>query len=107
MTTYVTYLFQHSDFEQERCVATHVQNREVHPPAWDFSRFSVVCHGSDIFSKWPEIRNSSSTKMQTVKAMRRSFSFQRIPPLVTENRPQLLAREFETFMKVNGIILAQ
>ena len=60
----------------------------------------------DAFSKWPEIHElgTHATAMQTVEAMRRSFSFHGIPHrLVTDNGPQFIAHEFQEFVRTNGI----
>ena len=61
---------------------------------------------SDAYLKWPEIHElgSHATTLQTIEAMRRSFSRHGIPQkLVTDNGTQFTAGEFEEFMKANGI----
>ena len=60
----------------------------------------------DAYSKWPEIheQGTHATATQTVKAMRRTFSFHGIPhKLVTDNGLQFVAHEFEEFIRANGI----
>ena len=61
---------------------------------------------SDAFSKWSDIHDlgAHATALQTIEAMRRSFSSLGIPQrLVTDNGPQFVAGEFQAFMKANGI----
>ncbi|XP_062515178.1 uncharacterized protein K02A2.6-like [Corticium candelabrum] len=60
----------------------------------------------DAFTKWPEVHELGihATTTQTVEALRRSFSCHGIPQrLVSDNGPQFVAREFQDFMRANGI----
>lgn len=59
----------------------------------------------DAHSKWPEVaimKNTSSEK--TIEELRSMFSRYGLPQqLVSDNGPQLVSEEFETFMVENGI----
>ena len=57
------------------------------------------------YSKWPEVRIMSTTTVsKTLDVLREWFVVQGIPEhLVTDNGPQFVAEEFETFTKRNRI----
>ena len=59
----------------------------------------------DAYSKWPEVRvMKSTTAPQTLDVLRDWFSSHGIPhQLVTDNGPQFIAQEFDSFCKNNGI----
>ena len=60
----------------------------------------------DAFSKYPEItKMSSTTSAATVNALRDIFSRQGLPELiVSDNGPQFVSKEFESFCQQNGIM---
>ena len=66
---------------------------------------SMFLIGVDAYSKWPEVKIMSSTTVsKTLDVLREWFSTHGIPEhLVTDNGPQFIAEEFETFAKCNGI----
>ena len=58
------------------------------------------------YSKWPEVirMNSNTTSSATIKALRLIFARTGLPmTLVSDNGPQLVSEEIETFFKRNGI----
>ena len=59
----------------------------------------------DAYSKWPEVRIMSTTTVsRTLDVLREWFAAHGIPEhLVTDNEPQFVAEEFETFTKRNVI----
>lgn len=59
----------------------------------------------DAHSKWPEVAVMKGTSSEkTVEALRSIFSRFGLPQqLVSDNGPQLVSEEFETFMEENGI----
>ena len=66
---------------------------------------SMFLVGVDAYSKWPEVRiMSSTTTLKTLDVLREWFASHGIPEhLVTDNGPQFVSDEFETFTKRNGI----
>lgn len=89
----------------------------VHPWKWperpwqrihiDFAQkgknnFLVV---TDAYSRWPEVKcmaNTSATA--TVEAVRGMFAaYGLVEELVSDNGPQLVSKEFETFLQQNGV----
>ncbi|XP_020908437.1 uncharacterized protein K02A2.6 [Exaiptasia diaphana] len=66
------------------------------------SMFFVVV---DAHSKWPEvIPMKSTTSSKTIEVLRNLFARFGIPEqLVSDNGPQFVSDEFQTFMKSNGI----
>lgn len=73
----------------------------------DFAEFKgqnyLVC--VDAHSKWIEVINmSSTTSTKTVDVLREMFARYGIPrELTSDNGPQLVSEEFETFLKQNGV----
>lgn len=61
--------------------------------------------GVDAYSKWPEVRVMSTTTVtKTLDVLREWFAAHGIPEhVVTDNGPQFVADEFDTFTKRNGI----
>lgn len=61
--------------------------------------------GSDAHSKWPEVAVMKSTSSgKTNEELRSIFNRLCLPQqLVSDNGPQLVSEEFETFMEENGI----
>ena len=59
----------------------------------------------DAHSKWPEIiEMSDTTASKTIKELRKLFSAYGLPQqVVTDNKPQFIAKEFMVFLKQNGI----
>ncbi|XP_028414982.1 uncharacterized protein K02A2.6-like [Dendronephthya gigantea] len=60
----------------------------------------------DAHSKWPEviIMHSNTTTPKTIEALRTVFARNGIPQqLVSDNGPQFTAREFQLFLKKNGV----
>lgn len=59
----------------------------------------------DAYSRWPKIRlMSNTTAKATVEVMRIMFAnFGLAKVIVSDNGPQFLAREFETFLERNGV----
>lgn len=59
----------------------------------------------DAHSKWPDVAVMKSTSSEkTVEALRFIFSRFGLPQqLVSDNSPQLVSEEFETFMQENGV----
>lgn len=59
----------------------------------------------DAHSKWPEVVEMMSTTVhKTITELRKLFTRYGLPlQVVTDNGPQFIAHEFETFMKQNGI----
>ena len=59
----------------------------------------------DAHSKWPEVfEMSSTTASKTIATLRHLFSAYGLPEqLVSDNGPQFLSEEFQTFMKQNGV----
>lgn len=57
--------------------------------------------GVDAYSKWPEVKIISSTTVsKTLDVLREWFVTHGIPEhLVTDNNPQFVADDFETFTK--------
>lgn len=66
------------------------------------SMFLVVV---DAHSKWPEvIPMKSTTSSKTIEVLRDMFATFGIPEqLVSDNGPQFVSEEFQTFLKLNGI----
>ena len=66
---------------------------------------SMFLVAMDAYSKWPEVRIMSTTTVsRTLDVLREWFAVHGIPEhLVTDNGPQFVAEEFETFTKRNGI----
>ena len=58
----------------------------------------------DAHSKWPEVAIMKSTSSErTIEELRSIFSRFGLPQqLVSDNGPQLVSEEFETFMEENG-----
>ena len=59
----------------------------------------------DAHSKWPEVKMMQSTTSQrTIEVLRELFSSYGLPEqVVSDNGPQFVSAEFETFMRNNGI----
>jgi transposase InsO family protein len=59
----------------------------------------------DAHSKWLEVMKMSSTTAEsTINALRYLFSMYGLPEeLVSDNGPQFVAQEFETFLSSNGV----
>ena len=59
----------------------------------------------DAHSKWPEVfEMSSTTASKTIATLRHLFSAYGLPEqLVSDNGPQFVSEEFQTFMKQNGV----
>ena len=59
----------------------------------------------DAYSKWPEIYiQSNATSSRTITTLREVFARLGLPKqIVTDNGPQFVSEEFETFLKANGI----
>ncbi|CAM5144711.1 unnamed protein product [Natator depressus] len=59
----------------------------------------------DAHSKWPEVLIMESTTVaRTIQNLRGLFSCFGLPEqLVSDNGPQFISQEFQTFMKANGI----
>ena len=59
----------------------------------------------DAYSKWLEvIPMSSTTRLRTIEALRTLFARYGIPEeVVFDNGPQLAAKEFSQFMRMNGV----
>lgn len=99
-------------------VNRHMPNKApVHPWKWpeqpwerihiDFAekgkqQFLLV---SDAYSRWPEVKlMTSTTATATVDVMRGLFAAYGLPQVVvSDNGPQLVSREFETFLEANGV----
>lgn len=60
---------------------------------------------TDSFSRWPEIAlTSSSTAGKTIEVLRGYFANWGLPDeLISDNVPQFVASEFQTFLKNNGV----
>ena len=63
----------------------------------------LVC--VDAYSKWPEVRVMSKTTVsKTLDVLRQWFASPGVPEqIITDNGPQFVAEEFDTFTKRNGI----
>ena len=60
----------------------------------------------DAHSKWPEVieMSSNTSAQKTIVELRRVFAAHGQPEqIVTDNGPQFVAKEFATFMKMNGM----
>lgn len=59
----------------------------------------------DAHSKWPEVSiMSSTTSAKTIEALRTMFATHGLPSqIVSDNGPQFVSAEFNTFLKLNGI----
>ena len=59
----------------------------------------------DAYSKWPEIYiQSNATSSRTITTLREVFARLGLPKqIVTDNGPQFVSEEYETFLKANGI----
>ena len=59
----------------------------------------------DAYSKWPEIYAMSATTAQaTIQQLRKIFAIHGLPELlITDNGPQFVASEFESFSQSRGI----
>jgi hypothetical protein len=59
----------------------------------------------DSYSKWPEIfRMNSTTTTATIAVLRQLFSRYGLPlQLVSDNGPQFASRQFEEFLRCNGV----
>ena len=59
----------------------------------------------DAHSKWPEVIEMTSTTSElTIQAMRGLFAVHGLPDqVVSDNGPQIMLKEFQRFMKENGI----
>ena len=59
----------------------------------------------DAHSKWPEVFEMKLTSAQTtIQVLRKLFASYGLPhQLVSDNGPQFVSKEFEEFMKLNGI----
>ncbi|KAL5517052.1 hypothetical protein EMCRGX_G002519 [Ephydatia muelleri] len=59
----------------------------------------------DAHSKWPEVIEMTSTTSElTIQALRGLFAVHGLPDqLVSDNGPQFVSKEFQRFMKVNGV----
>jgi len=59
----------------------------------------------DAYSKWPEVFiQSQTTATKTIAALQQVFAAYGLPEqVVTDNGPQFVAEEFETFLRRNGV----
>ena len=59
----------------------------------------------DAHSKWPEVfEMSQTTSLKTISVLRHLFAKYGLPEqIVSDNGPQFISEEFETFMKSNGV----
>ena len=59
----------------------------------------------DAHSKWPEVKiMNSTTSQRAIEVLRELFATYRLPDQVmSDNGPQFVSVEFQTFMKNNGI----
>ena len=59
----------------------------------------------DGHSKWPEVKiMNSTTSQRTIEVLRELFVTYVLPDqVVSDNGPQFVSAEFQTFMKKNGI----
>ena len=112
-----------NDIEQlakscEACLSVGHSPPSLHPWSWPscpWQRIHVDFAGPlfgkmyllvvDSHSKWPEIREMSSTSTtETIQVLRQVFSVFGLPEqLVSDNGPQFISQEFSTFLRNNGI----
>ena len=60
---------------------------------------------TDAHSKWPEVYTmSSTTANKTITKLRETFARYGLPEqLISDNGPQFVSEELETFLRVNGV----
>ena len=90
----------------------------LHPWAWptvpwqrihvDFAgpvRGQMLLVITDAHSKWPEVYTmSSTTANKTITKLRETFARYGLPEqLISDNGPQFVSEELETFLRVNGV----